>query len=170
MWLTGKRADCGSAGSIWLASVVNSAMPHGNTVALPHRLPLRATQPAGRSPPTTPFEIDGATHVWESPARYAQFRAPAFPTCVPCRSRCPALVSLARARTSDDIQPRALCTPPPKSSAFPRTFRAPPSIPAINNKVESASFRAPRCASPPIVTFGPHHCSPRQHERLALHA
>ena len=27
-----------------------------------------------------------------SPARYAQFRAPAFPRRVPCRSRCPALV------------------------------------------------------------------------------
>ena len=28
---------------------------------------------------------------------------------MPCRSRCPALVSLARARTSDDIRPRVLC-------------------------------------------------------------
>ena len=69
--------------------------------------------------PTTPVEIDGATHVWESPARYTQFRAPAFPRLVPCRSKCPALVSLARARTSDDIRPRALCTPLPKSSSVP---------------------------------------------------
>ena len=141
--------------------------PHGQYCGVaPTAHHRERANPAGRAPPTTPFEIDGATHVWESPARYAQFRAPAFPTCVPCRSRCPALVSLARARTSDDIQPRALCPPPPKSSAFPRTFRAPPSIPAINNKVESASFRALRCASPPIVTFGSHHCShSRQHER-----
>jgi hypothetical protein len=26
------------------------------------------------------FEIDGATQVWHSSARYAQFRAPAFPS------------------------------------------------------------------------------------------
>jgi hypothetical protein len=30
-----------------------------------------------RATPTTPFEIDGATQVWHSSARYAQFRAPA---------------------------------------------------------------------------------------------
>jgi hypothetical protein len=70
-----------------------------------------------RATPITPVEIDGAKQVWESSARYAQFRAPAFPSPVPCRSRCRALASLARARTSDDIRPRALCTPPPKSFA-----------------------------------------------------
>jgi hypothetical protein len=41
-----------------------------------------------RATPTTPFEIDGATQVWHSSARYAQFRAPAFPTkasrCADC--------------------------------------------------------------------------------------
>ena len=31
-----------------------------------------------RATPTTPFEIDGATQVWHSSARYAQFRAPAY--------------------------------------------------------------------------------------------
>ena len=70
-----------------------------------------------RATPITPVEIDGATQVWDSSPRYAQFRAPAFPSPVPCRSRCRALASLARARTSDDIRPRALCTPPPKSFA-----------------------------------------------------
>jgi len=70
-----------------------------------------------RATPTTPFEIDGATQVWHSSARYAQFRAPAFPSSLPCRSRCRALAGLVRAQTSDDIQPRALCTPPPKSFA-----------------------------------------------------
>ena len=67
--------------------------------------------------PITPVEIDGATQVWESSPRYAPFRAPAFPSPGPCRSRCRALASLARVRTSDDIRPRALCTPPPKSFA-----------------------------------------------------
>ena len=71
----------------------------------------------GRATPTTPVEIDGATQVWDSSARYAQFRAPAFPSPVPCRSRYRALAGLARARTSDDIRPRALCIPPPKSFA-----------------------------------------------------
>ena len=70
-----------------------------------------------RATPTTPVEIDGATQVWHLSAHYAQFRAPAFPSPVPCRSRCRALAGLARARTSDDIRPRALCTPPPKSFA-----------------------------------------------------
>ena len=70
-----------------------------------------------RATPTTPFEIDGATQVWHSSARYAQFRAPAFPSSVPCRSKCRALAGLVRAQTSDDIRPRALCTPPPKSFA-----------------------------------------------------
>lgn len=70
-----------------------------------------------RATPITPVEIGGATQVWDSSPRYAQFRAPAFPSPVPCRSRCRALASLARARTSDDIRPRALCTPPPKSFA-----------------------------------------------------
>ena len=88
----------------------------GNFVSLSH--PGR-----DRAPPTTPVEIDGATQVWHSSARYAQFRAPAFPSSLPCRSRCRALAGLARARTSDDIRPRALCTPPPKSFArSPRTL------------------------------------------------
>src|SRR4051812_20751017 len=78
-----------------------------------------AEKAEGFCPAYNPVEIDGARHVWESPARYAQFRAPAFPRRVPCRSRCPALVSLARARTFDDIGPRVLCTPLPKSSAVP---------------------------------------------------
>ena len=76
-----------------------------------------------RATPTTPFEIDGATQVWHSSARYAQFRAPAFPSSLPCRSRCRALAGLVRAQTSDDIRPRALCTPPPKSfTRSPRTL------------------------------------------------
>ena len=33
-----------------------------------------------RATPKTPFEVDGATQVWHSSARYAQFRAPAFPS------------------------------------------------------------------------------------------
>jgi hypothetical protein len=76
-----------------------------------------------RATPTTPFEIDGVTQVWRSSARYAQFRAQAFPSSLPSRSRCRALAGLVRAQTSDDIRPRALCTPPPKSFAHPpRTF------------------------------------------------
>ena len=95
-----------------------------------------------RATPTTPFEIDGATQVLDSSARYAQFRAPAFPSCAPCRSGCRALARLARARTSDDIRPRALCTPPPKSFArSPRTLH--PANAATGITVWSASF-APR--------------------------
>ena len=82
----------------------------GNFVSLSH--PGR-----DRAPPTTPVEIDGATQVWHLSAHCAQFRAPAFPSSVPCRSRCRAPAGLARARTSDDIRPRALGTPPPKSFA-----------------------------------------------------
>ena len=77
--------------------------------------PLLHSGPSGA--PITPFEIDGATQVWHSSARYAQFRAPAFPSSLPCRSRCRALAGLVRARTSDDIRPRALGTLPPKSFA-----------------------------------------------------
>ena len=92
-----------------------------------------------RATPTTPFEIDGATQVWHSSARYAQFRAPAFPSCSPCRSGCRALAGLVRARTSDDIRPRALCTPPPKSFArSPRTLH--PANAATGITVWSASF------------------------------
>jgi hypothetical protein len=69
--------------------------------------------------PTTPGEIDGATQFSGSSARCGQFRALAFPSSVPCRSRCHALAGLARARTSDDIRPRAPCTPPRKSFARP---------------------------------------------------
>jgi hypothetical protein len=75
-----------------------------------------------RARPTTPFEIDGATQVWHSSARYAQFRAPAFPSSLPCRSRCRALAGLVRAQTSDDIRPRALCPPPKSFARSPRTF------------------------------------------------
>ena len=57
---------------------------------------------------------------------------PAFPRRVPCRSRCPAFVSLARARTSDDIRPRVHCTPPPKSSL-------PPDLPAVTTLDARAS-------------------------------
>ena len=84
----------------------------GNFVSLSH--PGR-----DRAPPTTPVEIDGATQVWHLSAHCAQFRAPAFPSSVPCRSRCRAPAGLARARTSHDIRPRALGTPPPKSFALP---------------------------------------------------
>ena len=34
--------------------------------------------------PITPVEIDGATQVWKLSPRYAQFRAPAFPSNGPC--------------------------------------------------------------------------------------
>jgi hypothetical protein len=101
------------------------------------------------------FEIDGATQVWHSSARYAQFRAPAFPSSLPCRSRCRALAGLARAQTSDDIRPRALCTPPPKSFARSPGPCIQPMLP-----------RGSRCGqhlsrlehtSGPIVTFAPQH-------------
>ena len=92
-----------------------------------------------RATPTTPVEIDGAAQVWHLSAHYAQFRAPAFPSPVPCRSRCRALAGLARARTSDDIRPRALCTPPPKSfTRSPRTLH--PANAATGITVWSASF------------------------------
>jgi hypothetical protein len=65
--------------------------------------------------PRTPGEIDGATQFSDLSARCGQFQALAFPRCEPCLSRCPALAGLVRARTSDDIRPRAPCTPPPKS-------------------------------------------------------
>ena len=94
-----------------------------------------------RATPTTPVEIDDAAQVWHLSAHYAQFRAPAFPSSVLCRSRCRALAGLARARTSDDIRPRALCTPPPKS--FAPTPRPIASVQCCHgHKVWSASFRA----------------------------
>jgi hypothetical protein len=65
--------------------------------------------------PRTTGEIDGATQFSDLSARCGQFQALAFPRFEPCRSRCPALAGLVRARTSDDILPRAPCTPPPKS-------------------------------------------------------
>ena len=104
-----------------------------------------------RATPITPVEIDGATQVWDSSARYAQFRAPAFPSPVPCRSRCRALASLARARTSDDIRPRALCTPPPKSFAVPPDLCIQPILPRATSVVSIVS--RPGCTSAPIVTF-----------------
>ena len=101
-----------------------------------------------RATPITPVEIDGAKQVWELSARYAQFRAPAFPRHVPCRSRCRALAGLARARTSHDIRPRALCTPPPKSFALTPDLCTRPMLPW-----------ATRCSQhrfAPLFHFGPH--------------
>ena len=92
-----------------------------------------------RATPTTPVEIDGAAQVWHLLGHYAQFRAPAFPSSLPCRSRCRALAGLVRAQTSDDIRPRALCTPPPKSfTRSPRTVH--PANAATGITVWSASF------------------------------
>ena len=87
-----------------------------------------------RAMPITPVEIDGATQAWDSSPRYAQFRAPAFPSPVPCRSRCRALAGLVRAQTSDDIRPRALCTPPPKSFARTPDLCTQPILPRATNR------------------------------------
>jgi hypothetical protein len=114
--------------------------------------------PSGRAraTPTTPVEIDGATQVWHLSARYAQFRAPAFPSPVPCRSRCRALAGLARAPTSDDIRPRALCIPPPKSFALtPGSFASVQCCHGHQGVVSIVS--RPGCTSWPIVTFAPQH-------------
>jgi len=108
-----------------------------------------------RATPTTPFEIDGATQVWHSSARYAQFRAPAFPSSLPCRSRCRALAGLVRAQTSDDIQPRALCTPPPKSFARSPGPCIQPMLPRGSRCGQYLS--RPEYTSRPIVTFAPQH-------------
>src|SRR4051812_32588518 len=116
----------------------------GNFVSLSH--PGR-----DRAPPTTPVEIDGATQVWHLSAHCAQFRAPAFPSSVPCRSRCRAPAGLARARTSDDIRPRALGTPPPKSFAPTPYIR--PMLPQASGVVSMVS--RPGCTSGPIVAFAP---------------
>jgi hypothetical protein len=105
--------------------------------------------------PITPVEIDGATQVWESSPRYAPFRAPAFPSPGPCRSRCRALASLARVRTSDDIRPRALCTPPPKSFARTPDLCTQPILPRATTCGQHRF--APWCTSAPIVTFAPQH-------------
>ena len=119
------------------------------------RPPLYISKRNGATP-TTPSEIDGATQVWHSSARYAQFRAPAFPSPVPCRSRCRALADLARARTSDDIRPRALCTPPPKSFApTPGPFASVQYCHGHQGVVSIVS--RPGCTSGPIVTFAPQH-------------
>ena len=121
----------------------------GNFVSLSHPGRDRAT-------PTTPVEIDGAAQVWHLSAHYAQFRAPAFPSPVPCRSRCRALADLARARTSDDIRPRALCTPPPKSFApTPGPFASVQYCHGHQGVVSIVS--RPGCTSGPIVTFAPQH-------------
>jgi hypothetical protein len=118
----------------------------GNFVSLSHPGRDRAT-------PTTPVEIDGATQVWHLSAHCAQFRAPAFPSSVPCRSRCRAPAGLARARTSDDIRPRALGTPPPKSFAPTPYIR--PMLPQASGVVSMVS--RPGCTSGPIVAFAPQH-------------
>jgi hypothetical protein len=107
-----------------------------------------------RATPTTPVEIDGATQVWHLSAHYAQSRAPAFPNPVPCRSRCRALAGLARARTSDDIRPRALCIPPPKS--FAPTPGSLASVQCCHGHQGVVSIVSrPGCTSGPIVTFPP---------------
>jgi hypothetical protein len=110
----------------------------------------------GREPtrPTTPAQIDGATLFLDSSARCGQFRALAFPRSVPCRSRCHALAGLARARTSDDIRPRAPCTPPPKSFARPPR----PLVPGQGCHGHHGVVRVvsrPGCTSRQIVTFAP---------------
>src|SRR4051812_43352927 len=71
--------------------------------------PLYQFERGGRGP-RTPGEIDGATQFSDLSARCGQFQALAFPRSEPYRSRCPALAGLVRARTSDDIRPRAPCT------------------------------------------------------------
>jgi hypothetical protein len=111
----------------------------------------------GRATPITPVEIDGAKQVWELSARYAQFRAPAFPRHVPCRSRCRALAGSARARKSYDIRPRALCTPPPKSFALTPDLCTRPMLPWQQGVVSIVSRRC--FTSAPIVTFAPQHCA-----------
>jgi hypothetical protein len=108
-----------------------------------------------RATPTTPFEIDGATQVWHLSARYAQFRAPAFPSSLPCRSRCRALAGLARAQTSDDIRPRALCTPPPKSFTRSPGPCTQPMLPRGSRCGQHLS--RPEYTLGPIVTFAPQH-------------
>ena len=116
-----------------------------------------ATHPGrDRATPTTPVEIDGATQIWHLSAHCAQFRAPAFPSPVPCRSRCRALAGLARARTSDDIRLRALCTPPPKSFApTPGPFASVQYCHGHQGVVSIVS--RPGCTSGPTVTFAPQH-------------
>ena len=108
-----------------------------------------------RATPTTPFEIDGVTQVWRSSARYAQFRAQAFPSSLPSRSRCRALAGLVRAQTSNDIRPRALCTPPPKSFAH-SPGPLPPANAATGSRCDQHLSR-PEYTSRPIVTFAPQH-------------
>jgi hypothetical protein len=110
-----------------------------------------------RATPITPVEIDGAKQVWELSARYAQFPAPAFPSYVPCRSRCRALAGLARARTSHDSRPRALCTPPPKSFDLTPDLCTRPMLPWAQGVVSIVSRRY--FTSAPIVTFAPQHCA-----------
>ena len=102
-------------------------------------LPAAAIHPGrDRATPTTPVEIDGATQVWHLSDALCSFRAPAFPSPVPCRSRCRALAGLARARTSDDIRPRALCTPPARNHLPLPPFASVQCCTGI--KVWSASF------------------------------
>ena len=106
-----------------------------STKIWPQRLSLMRTEPT----PITPVEIDGATQIWGSAPRYAQFRAPTFPSPLPCRSRCCALASLARARTSDDIRSRALCTPPQKSFARTPNLCTQPTLPRQQSVVSVVS-------------------------------
>ena len=112
-----------------------------------------------RATPKTPFEVDGATQVWHSSARYAQFRAPAFPSSLPCRSRCRALAGLVRAQTSDSIH-RVL-------SAFHRRNHLPvPPGPCTQPMLPRGSrcgqhLSRPEYTSRPIVTFAPQHTALR---------
>jgi hypothetical protein len=104
--------------------------------------------------PITPVEIDGATQVWESSPRYAPFRAPAFPSPGPCRSRCRALASLARVRTT--TFDRVLSALHRRNHLpVPRTF-APSQYCHGQQRVVSIVSR-PWCTSAPIVTFAPQH-------------
>jgi hypothetical protein len=104
-----------------------------------------------RAPPTTPVEIDGATQIWHLSAHCAQFRAPAFPSSVPCRSRCRAPAGLARARTSDDIRPRARHS---TAESFAPTPYIRPMLPQASGVVSMVS--RPGCTSGPIVPL--RHC------------
>jgi hypothetical protein len=114
-----------------------------------------------RATPTTPLEIDGAAQVWHLSAHYAQFRAPAFPSPLPCRSRRCALASLARARTSDDIRSRALCTPPQKSFARAPNLCTQPTLPRQQSEVSVVSrpgvhfgANCDLCATPYLRALG----------------
>ena len=107
-----------------------------------------------RATPTTPFEIGGATQVWHSSARYAPFRASLSSSCHTDQDV--AHSRFARAQTSDDIRPRALCTPPPKSFA-----RSPGRCtqPRCHGIWCGQHLSRPEYTSKPKVTFAPAYCA-----------